>query len=50
MSWKLVIHGGSGTRLDDAGRHGLDAALDAGVKPRDARGVPMEEPTKEGAP
>ena len=30
MSWKLVIHGGSGTRLDDAGRHGLDAALDAG--------------------
>jgi multicomponent Na+:H+ antiporter subunit G len=26
------------------------AALDAGVKPRDAKGGPMEEPTKETAP
>ena len=38
MSWKLVIHGGSGsmrrggltTELDEAGRAGLNAALDAG--------------------
>ncbi len=38
MSWKLVIHGGSGSmrrgglaaELDEAGRVGLDAALDAG--------------------
>lgn len=38
MSWKLVIHGGSGSmqrgglaaRLDEAGRAGLHAALDAG--------------------
>lgn len=26
------------------------AALDAGIKPRDARGEPMEEPTTENAP
>ena len=38
MSWKLVIHGGSGSmrrgglmqELDEAGRSGLNAALDAG--------------------
>src|SRR5436190_22784142 len=38
MSWKLVIHGGSGSMtpgklappLDEAGRKGLNAALDAG--------------------
>ena len=38
MSWKLVIHGGSGSmrrgtlaaEMDEAGRAGLDAALDAG--------------------
>ena len=38
MSWKLVIHGGSGSMrpdrlgpaLDEAGRAGLNAALDAG--------------------
>ena len=38
MSWKLVIHGGSGSmkrgalaaELDEAGRAGLHAALDAG--------------------
>jgi beta-aspartyl-peptidase (threonine type) len=50
MSWKLVIHGGSGSMrpgmlappLDEAGRTGLNAALDAGAAILDKGGSALD--------
>src|SRR4030095_13278150 len=50
MDWKLVIHGGSGSmrreslarELDEAGRTGLNAALDAGSAILSAGGAALD--------